>query len=176
MKNNDSSMDFINDLTRKLMESGQRAYFKNGNYFISGSIAPDGSIYLGHYNNKDWFVTAQNAKYSDGKNMVMAFNAAAQYAKDLRAHGHDDWMVPPGKNDPKEPDILKEMYKNENTGAFAGTYEKETYPDRWYWSSTRSPDNAQKAWRHSFYINRSDLEGTNDRHSVRPVRAVPRPK
>jgi len=142
-----------------------------------GTKMADGTIYLGLYNEKDWFVAAEDAKDSNGKNLAPEFNAAVEYAKNLKAHGHDDWMLPPGKNDQKEPDILNEMFNNRSIGAFKGTYnEGDSWRDNssWYWSSTKSDDPDDRVEVQQFG------EGIRDRYlmyapvSVRAVRVVSR--
>jgi hypothetical protein len=80
-----------------------------------GLRQPDGSIYLGFHNGSDWFVTAEDAKDEKSNNRCMSFKRATQYAHDLRAHNHNDWILPP-------KDILNEMFKNKRVGAFSGTY------------------------------------------------------
>jgi hypothetical protein len=126
----------------------------NARHLKSGEYASDGSIYLGYFKNKDWFVTAEDAKDAEGENLRMNFNAAAKYAKKLKAHGHDDWRVPPRTEERDKPNIMgqtnkgtnimNEMYMNRDTGAFIGTYDE----NHSYWSSTACPydrDNADHA-------------------------------
>ena len=99
-----------------------------------GDRAQDGSIYLGLYNGRYWYVTAEDDNKKGFGRLEKKFNDAAQYAKELRAHGHDDWMLPPGDKDPSgEPNILKEMYKMRCTGAFRNTYDEQSFHS--YWSS-----------------------------------------
>ena len=136
-----------------------------------GDIASDGSIYLGLYRDKDWFVADRDA------NLVMNFNQAAQYARDLKAHGHEDWIVPPGLNDPKEPNILTEMFNHKRVGAFRGTYnESGNSTSGWYWSSTLSQSNNNNAGEQRFDNGHYEPSiGLTATLSVRCVRAVLRP-
>jgi hypothetical protein len=185
MKKNDSLMDFITALTQKLEASKPREAVAPRALEESpaekspaaGELAADGSIYLGYYNDKDWFVTAKDAK-SVLRNMTMNFNEAAKYAKKLKVHGHTDWMLPPGESDPQEPNILNEMYKNKDTGAFQGTYNDSStaYDKHWYWSSTPSPTNEVSAFQMNFSNHASITWSKNNQISVRPVRSVPRPQ
>lgn len=138
-----------------------------------GDFASDGSIYLGRYIDKDWFVTAADAKNSEGKNLTMGFNFAANYAKKLKAHGHNDWQVPPIDKKHRESDILIKMYQNAHTGKFNGTYEEKITPDRWYWSSTPDDNDNDCAQYQSFYINESRSSLKGDKLSVRCVRSQP---
>ncbi len=148
----------------------------------TGEVMPDGTIYLGCYNDKDWFATAEDARDGNGKNLLMDFNAAAAYAKKLKAHGHDDWMVPPysGKNEPR---ILDEMFNSKSIGAFQHTYNKasqrihnENYStdSSYYWSSTELSSNLSCAMRKDFISGSFGWFSKTDLHSVRCVRAVPR--
>jgi hypothetical protein len=190
MKNENIDMNFINELERKLRMSGTPDIIKKETpQFKTGDFAPDGSIYLGYYNNKDWFVAAQDAKNAKGKNIRMTFNKAAEYAKKLKAHGQNDWMVPPSNDsNPHDEDILNALFNNKNNGAFDGTYSEDIY-----WSSTQNPNSfkgdAGYAREQSFldggrHWNRSDISTASHyilsriapEYSVRPVRAVPRPK
>jgi hypothetical protein len=147
----------ILDLTKV---TGKEAQLFEAETLKPGDVAADGTIYLGLHKDKDWFVTDKDT------NLRMSFNAAAEYAQKLKAHGHDDWIVPPGENDPNEADILKAMFKSKNLGAF-----KNTYADGWYWSSTTSSDKAlQYNFNEGRYLNYSKTDAVN----VRCVRAVPR--
>lgn len=168
--------DFINDLRRQMEALKPKA--KPCACLKSGDLAEDGSIYLGFFNDKDWFVTADNAKNDKGKNLTMDFNGAAQYAKDLKAHGHDDWQIPSGKSTPHEPNILGEMYNNKNTGGFANSYtEKGTLLSNahFYWSSTSSNEDNSRACYHSFKNGREGWGSKSvNKLSVRCVRSVSR--
>ncbi len=142
-----------------------------------GAKMPDGTIYLGYHNKKDWFVATEDAKNASGKKLVMSFNEAAGYAKDLRAHGHADWRVPPGKNDYNEPDILGVMFNSKSVGAFKGTYDESgAHPSSWYWSSSTHRDHAIYGWEQRFSDGFHDSDFMDSvAASVRAVRAVPRP-
>lgn len=166
----DISMDFIQQLTRKTAE------FSGKKVLTAGRVVEDGSIYLGRYNNKDWFVEAEDAKNGYGEHLTMSFNQAAHAAEFSGAHGHHDWMVPPGHDDPKEPDILAEMFNNKSVGAFEGTYdESDSLTASWYWSSTlfrQHPD--MSAWQRNFSVeDQINFTHKDNVASVRFVRSVP---
>lgn len=138
-----------------------------------GMREEDGSIYLGFFKNKYWFATAVDAKNLVNKNILMNFNAAAAYAKNLKAHGHDDWMVPPGQDDPHESDILSALFNNKNTGAFRNSYDASDFVTyNWYWSSTRYTKDSLTAFQRNFEDGRYIWVNTQDVASVRCVRAV----
>jgi hypothetical protein len=157
--------------------TGKAAIICEAENLKPGDLAADGSIYLGLYGDKDWFVADRDVKESNGReNLVMKFNQAAAYARDLRAHGHDDWILPPGADDPKEPNILSEMFNNKNLGAFRGTYNESgdgTYG--WYWSSTLQQSDSDRAFEKKFSDGTIDFLSVKHTLSVRCVRAVPRP-
>jgi hypothetical protein len=176
MPSHDISADFIDKLTKKCNANTvfrRRPVNQNGRTLAAGDIATDGSIYLGYYQDKDWFVTAQNAKDPNGNALRMDFNGAAQYAKNLKAHGHDDWRIPSGSDDLNEPDILKEMYKNSAIGAFRDSFDtvNNIY---WYWSSTPSRSDYHKANERNFSSGSAIFWSKDDKISVRPVRAQSR--
>ena len=103
-------------------------------------------------------------------NLTMHFNQAAEYAKNLQAHGHHDWVVP-------DKDILNEMFNNKSAGAFKGTYNESG--DRnygWYWTSTQGQDNPGWPWRQMFRDGNREWTHEFWRLSVRCVRSVPRPR
>lgn len=141
----------------------------------TGDIAPDGSIYLGLYNDKDWFVTAKDAKDYTGDRLRMSFNAAADYAKRINSHGHNDWIIPPCHDDLKEPNILKALYNNKDTGAFRNTY-SDSYSGQWYWSSTNCPYDDTRAGQVSLDHKGAIWWNKNNEVYVRPVRSQPREK
>src|SRR5262249_30108078 len=84
-------------------------------------------------------------------------NDAAQLVKNLRSLGHNDWMLPPagpawiilptgGRTrepdiiaDPRDktPDILEDMEKLKNVGAFKGSFDQKPYTN--YRSSSPDP-------------------------------------
>lgn len=120
-----------------------------------GDIAADGSIYLGVHGGRDWFVAARSA------NIKMAFNQAAEYARDSHDHGQVDWGVP-------DVGVLSKMYENRNKGAFNSTY-KNTY----YWSSTELSRQEKRAKQISFNDGNTIEYGMSDEVYVRCVRSVP---
>ena len=113
----------------------------------AGQKMQDGTFYLGRFKGKDgvekdWFAAAEDAednkgkKRKKGKRLLLSFNDAAAYAKGSKAYGHDDWIVPPGHDDPNgEPDILGALFNNKaKIGGFDGT---DLDPADWYWSSSK---------------------------------------
>ncbi len=92
-----------------------------------GDILPDGSVYVGISpdTNKPMCATAADAPVS------MSFNAAAQYAEELDAHGHSDWRVPTIEE-------LNVLYQNHEKGALKGTFNISGSPNlnAHHWSST----------------------------------------
>jgi hypothetical protein len=99
-----------------------------------GDVAADGSIYLGKHKGKHWFATAEDARGADGKRLQMTFNAASAYAKNLSAHGRNDWSLPDMK-------ILRELFGAADKGAFKGTFETRSYwPHNFYWTSELEKD------------------------------------
>ncbi len=145
----------------------------------AGDVMPDGTVYLGLYKGKDWFVTAGGAKDGDGKNLTMDFNSAAAYAQNLKAHGHDDWIVPPHGGASKEPDILLEMFNNKSKGAFKDTYDEgDSLDSGIYWSSSLASGDPGYARVQGFgdtYQHWTHHKDDTERVSLRCVRAVPHP-
>jgi hypothetical protein len=91
-----------------------------------GDKMPDGTIFAGISpdTNKPMYVTAEDAT------MSMDFNAAAKYAKKLKAHGHNDWRVPSKAE-------LNVLFQNREKGALKGALNLTgSLPDGWYWSSS----------------------------------------
>jgi cytochrome c peroxidase len=102
-----------------------------------GDKMPDGSIYAGVSSaNKPIYVTAEDAP------MSMDFNEAAKYAKNLDAHGHQDWRLPTKAE-------LNVLYQNRKKGALKGTFNLTgSHTPGWYWSST--PADSHRAWGQRF--------------------------
>ncbi len=99
-----------------------------------GDQISDGTFYLGRFRSPDgtekkWYASAEDASDENGNMLSLDFNQAAQYAANSKAHGHTDWIVPPGDNDPyEEPDIMREIFNNRaKIGGFAEGY---------HWTST----------------------------------------
>lgn len=128
----------------------------------AGDKAEDGSIYLGLHEDREWYVADKDAS------VVMTFNDAAQYAKNLKAHGHSDWILP-------SQTVLEKMFRNKTVGAFRKTFsEGGNNHTGWYWSSTtQGSDQAIEV-----PFNQASGKGGNfsitDTVSVRCVRSVPR--
>jgi len=105
-----------------------------------GQKMDDGTFYLGRFNDKngvarDWFAAAEDAHDKNGNRLLLNFNEAVKYAKKLQAHGHNDWVIPPGNEDQKgQPDVLNEVFNNKaKIGSFDETGKAFV---SWYWSST----------------------------------------
>lgn len=142
----------------------------------AGDPMSDGSIYLGSYSGKDWFVTAEDAKDKNGHDLKMDFNDAAKYAKNLKAHGHDDWKLPPGGAVPGEPDILNQMFNHKSTGAFRGTYDESGSASGWYWCTKKLQTKfGGGVWGRLFSIGTGAWRTKSAHISVRCVRSEPRP-
>jgi hypothetical protein len=90
-----------------------------------GDEMPDGTILAGYYEGKPMYTTRRDAPG------VYEFDQAAQYAKNLDAHGRKDWR-PPTKGE------LNVLYENRNQGKLKGTFnETGSLPAGWYWSSSQ---------------------------------------
>jgi Protein of unknown function (DUF1566) len=103
-----------------------------------GDEMPDGTIYAGVSpdTGKPMYATPADAP------TTFTFKKAAQYAKNLDAHGHKDFRVPT-KNE------LNVLYQNRDKGKLKGTFnETGSYPAGWYWSSSQ-PDGIN-AWDQRF--------------------------
>jgi hypothetical protein len=138
----------------------------------AGQKMPDGTIYLGFYHGKDWYVTAQDAKDDDEKRLVLNFDAALKFAINLRAHTFNDWILPPSYEDRKECSILNQMFQNRHEGMFRGTYdERSSYSSVWYWSASSHLNSAGAAWAQRFSDGCLRWCKKNDFFSVRCVRA-----
>lgn len=130
-----------------------------------GSLVSDGSVYLGEHNGKDWFVADRDAREATGRKLRLDFNAAARFAQETRVHGHNDWVVP-------DVDILNEMYKMRDKGAFKGTFDAGyDLHTSWYWASTRVGNSS--AYELGFSIGLYYSLGCSDEMALRCVRAVP---
>jgi hypothetical protein len=121
----------------------------------AGKIMEDGTIYLGFYKDRDWYVTDKDAP------LRMNFNKAAEYARYLHQHGYSDWLVP-------DAEILTHMFNNKSSGNFAGSY-GESY----YWTSKADGDEINRGWQVSF--KHGSTGAYNDSVQVRCVRSEPRP-
>lgn len=103
-----------------------------------GDEMPDGTIFVGISPNthKPMYTTPRDAPG------VYEFNQAAQYAKNLDAHGHHDFHAPSKRE-------LNVLYENRNQGRLKGTFnETGSNPAGWYWSS--SPGSTSKGWAQRF--------------------------
>ncbi len=112
-----------------------------------GDQMPDGTFYLGRFTSKDgtvkdWFAAAEDARDATGQKLLLSFNGAAKFAKESKAHDHNDWVVPTGSGDcEEEPDILGEVFNNKDR---IGKEEIHKFNDigtgfdSYYWSSSAS--------------------------------------
>ena len=90
-----------------------------------GDEMEDGTIYAGISpdTGKPMYTTPRDAPTR------FTFKKAAEYAKELDAHGHKDWRVP-SKNE------LNVLYQNRNKGKLKGTFnDSGRGRGGWYWSS-----------------------------------------
>ena len=82
-----------------------------------GQLTKEG-VYIGRFKDKDglikdYFAGPRDACDDKGGRLLMDFNEAAAYAKDATVLGHNDWFLPPGRDDKSgEPDILGAMFNN----------------------------------------------------------------
>ncbi len=141
-----------------------------------GQRMPDGTFYLGRFTGadgieKDWFAAAKDAAGKMGKKLLLDFNEAAQYAKDSKAHKHNDWMAPCYDTD-GQPNIIKTIFNlREKISGFDQT---DSWQHSAYWTSvsTYGGDFGER-------MDFSDgiLKGTCSgmKLSVRLVRSAPSP-
>lgn len=127
-----------------------------------GMKMDDGSIYVGKS------PSTGEAMYTTPKDtsMLMNFNTAAAYTKELRAHGHNDWRLPTVEE-------LKVLIKNKNTGALKGTFSGENEDaaqlDGWYLSSTHT----QFGYGKIQVVHSSDESGGGSDQDVHTFRCRP---
>jgi hypothetical protein len=98
----------------------------------AGDTLADGTIYAGN----NFAATPADAPG------LYTWVAGKRYCEDLNANGHDDWTLPALPQ-------LDQLYRNKNTGSFAGTFNESTSLAGVYWSSEEldiffSPSN--KVW------------------------------
>jgi len=94
-----------------------------------GDLCEDGSIYIGFFDDQDWYAMAADAKDIEGNWLTLNFNEAAKYGETLRACNRDDWKIPPKQ-------ILDEVVRLKNVGAFAGSFNAQEGVAAWHWSSS----------------------------------------
>jgi len=137
-----------------------------------GQTQPDGTIYLGYLLDpqdgqlKDCFTTAGDAKNAKGCRLRLNFNDAASYAKNLDAHGHDDWQAPADY-------IMREQYLAKSTGDFNGTYKdkfKSGEYETHYTSGTTHPRCANYGAIQYFDKEDQSWDSKSNVGYVRPVR------
>jgi hypothetical protein len=83
---------------------------------------------------------------------------AAKLCADLIYGGYDDWFLP----SKDELNMMYENLKQNDLGNFAGS---------WYWSSSQSSTDKNRAWGQTFYSGNQSDKIKYD-HSIRRVRAV----
>jgi hypothetical protein len=101
------------------------------------------------------------------------FNEAAKYAKELDAHGHNDWRIPTLEE-------LNVIYQNVEQGALRNLFNRTVesvgndYPG-WYMSSTPYKDIPM--WIEMVCFSDGHVHHTHQEssygHSARPVRVIP---
>ena len=108
--------------------------------------------------------------------VTMTFNDAARRVEELNADktlGHDDWQIPTLEN-------LRVLYKNQNEGKLAGTFNTASsngldYPD-WYCSSTEESGRSLYMYCVRFLYDQENRVRRDNVHlSCRPVRLVAAP-
>ncbi len=140
----------------------------------------DGTIYIGRFKNRDgterdWYAAASDLKHKGffkrNRRLSLSFHEAVRYAQHSTAHGHDDWSVPPGRQDRNgEPDILNAMFNDK--ARIGGFDETGAHSDR-YWSSSPIGNGTGRAMDQSFSDGKQATGYKLDRFSVRLVRSVP---
>jgi hypothetical protein len=120
-----------------------------------GDRMPDGTIYAGISPDSGKAIYAAAA---DGA-LIMTFEKAAMYAKDMDAHGHKDWRVPTKGE-------LNVLFNNRT--AIGGFNVTGSGPAGWYWSSSRNLSN--DAWAQRFSDGTQYTSLRHDNSSLRLVR------
>lgn len=123
-----------------------------------GRRMPDGTIYAGVSpdTGKPMYTTPADAS------LTMTFNEAWEYAKNLDAHGHQDWRVPTKGE-------LNVLFNNR--AAIGGFDVGGSNPAGWYWSGAQY--SRWVAWGQRFSDGCQDIDFGKDGHSsVRCVRSV----
>jgi hypothetical protein len=120
-----------------------------------GDTMPDGTIFAGVSpdTGKAMFATAADAPLS------YTFNEARKYAKDLDAHGHQDWRVP-------TKDELNVLFNNR--AAIGGFDVTGSYPADRHWSS--STYGGWDAWGQRFSDGYQYIINKDNHSSLRCVR------
>ncbi len=146
-----------------------------------GEKTKDG-VYIGRFRNKkdgtesDWFAAGNDATgkslFKKGRQKLsLTFKEAAAYAKNSKAHGHHDWMLPPGfDNRDGEPNILDAMYRNQQV---IGGFKDIGRSPGWYWSSSPCYDFGVSARAQYFGDGFQRPHFKSGGLSVRLVRSVP---
>jgi hypothetical protein len=119
----------------------------------------DGTIYAGISpdTNKRMFAAPKDTPGT------YRFSEAAQYAKNLDAHGHNDFYVPTAGE-------LNVLWQNRNKGKLAGTFNQTgSGTAGWYWSSSRNNGDIG-AWAQRFSDGRQSFNFTLCNSSLRCVR------
>jgi hypothetical protein len=163
--------EFAREIAEQLAAEEEKQRYKNA---TPGEEMPDGTYYLGRFKGKDgtekdWFAAAGDEKDEKGKRLSLTFKQAAERARNSKAHGHDDWMVPTGWNDREgEPDILNAIFNNK--AKIAGLDVTGSDPSGWYRSSSpRSGGDYARVQRLSDGIQDFDIKSFG--LSVRLVRS-----
>lgn len=120
-----------------------------------GDRMPDGTILAGisPNTNKPMYATPADAP------LTYTFNEATAYAKELDAHGHNDWRVP-------TKDELNVLFNNR--AAIGGFILTGSNPAGWYWSASQA-DN-WVAWAQRFSDGDQINNNKANPSSLRPIR------
>jgi hypothetical protein len=129
-----------------------------------GDVMPDGTVYAGicAWTNEHIFTLPQDVSLS------MNFNSAAKYARELDAHGHQDWHVP-------SIEELQLLFHAKYRGALKGTFNTTgKVGSVCYWSTTamNAHGTIVKLMRFSDGLS-GWSSGGHDTPNCRPVRTVP---
>jgi hypothetical protein len=120
-----------------------------------GDTMPDGTVFAGISpdTGKAMFATSADAPLS------YIFNEAQKYAKDLDAHGHQDWRLPTKGE-------LNVLFNNR--AAIGGFDVTGSPPEGWYWSASET--NRWNAWDQRFSDGCQNASYKVTRSSARCVR------
>lgn len=91
-----------------------------------GTLLSDGTIYLGQNEAGDHIAVMPRNHTS-----YLSWDAAMEWAKNLTAHGHNDWRLP-------ELDECQLIYQSQDLGELKGTFDKSgSFPASILWSARR---------------------------------------
>ena len=129
-----------------MTDTTPRADFNKAAPPEAGTLTNEG-VYIGRFRDKDgtrkdWFADIDDARDKSGKRLSLDFEAAAAYAGNSNALGHNDWTVPSGwKDGAGRPDILDALYRikdkfNNRSDGVQGFDDTGPTSANWYRSSS----------------------------------------